>query len=51
MCMNDAKIIECHKLLYPKYKDKAKLVIAKYHVEYNLLITLKFNDSIELHNR
>ena len=50
MCMNDVRIDEHPNLLHPKSKYKARLVISKYHVEYNLLTTLKFNDSHEITN-
>ena len=50
MCTNCVIIDELQKFLHPESKDKAKSVIAQYQVEYNFLITLKFNDSIEYPN-
>ena len=50
MCVNDVRIDECPNLLHPKSKYKARVVISQYHVEYNLLTTLNFNDSHEITN-
>ena len=50
MCTNGVIIDELQKFLHPKSKDNAKVVISQYRVDYNSLITLKFNDSIEFPN-
>ena len=46
--INGFRIDEFPKLLHKKAKDKAHSVISQYSVEYNLLITLKFNNSHKL---
>ena len=43
MYMNGVRIYKLPKLLNTKSKGKAHAVIAQYHMEYNLLITLRFN--------
>ena len=50
MCVNDVRIDERPNLLHPKSKYKASVVIYQYHVEYNLLTTLKFNYLNEITN-
>ena len=50
ICMNSFIIDECPKFLHPESRDKTKVSIAQYKVEYNFLITLKFNDSIAFPN-
>ena len=44
ICMNGVRIDNFPKLLHKKSKDKSHAVTSQYNVEYNLLITLKFND-------
>ena len=44
MYVNDVRIYERPNLLHPKSKYQARVLLSQYHVEYNLLKTLKFND-------
>ena len=50
MCVNDVRLDEHPNLLHPKSKYQASVVISQYHLEYNLLTTLKFNNSHEITN-
>ena len=50
MCANDVRIDERPNLLHSKYKFKSCVVTSQYQVEYNLLTTLKLNDSNEIPN-
>ena len=50
MYVNDIRTDESPNLLHPNPKYKACVVISQYHVEYNLLKILKFNDSHEIPN-
>ena len=50
ICFNGIIIDKCLKFLTPMPKYMAHVVIAQYEVEYNFLITFKFNGSIEISN-